>query len=64
MSSYPAADHYRAPKERGGFAGAIVLLLGLAVGVLVIGWSSSPARPTRPATTRYGGRTGRHSRDP
>ena len=32
MSSYPAADHYRAPKERGGFAGAIVLLLGLTVG--------------------------------
>ena len=36
MSSYPAADHYRAPKERRGFAGAIVLLLGLTVGALVI----------------------------
>jgi nitrite reductase (NO-forming) len=36
MSSYPAAGHYRAPKEGGGFAGALVLLLGLAVGALVI----------------------------
>ena len=36
MSSYPAADHYRAPKERGGFAGAIVLLLGLVVGALIV----------------------------
>ncbi len=36
MSSYPAAHHYREPRERRGLAAVIVLLLGLTVGALVI----------------------------
>jgi nitrite reductase (NO-forming) len=36
MSSYPAAHQYRAPRERGGLAGALVLLLGLMVGALIV----------------------------
>ena len=65
MSSYPAADHYRAPKERGGFAGAIVLLLGLAVGVLVIvlvvvARSADQARDDAAAATAQAGTPATH----
>ena len=36
MSSFPAAQHYREPPDRNALARVVVLLLGLAVGVLAL----------------------------
>jgi nitrite reductase (NO-forming) len=36
MSSFPAAEHYREPRDRSALARVVVLLLGLAVGALAL----------------------------
>ena len=36
MASYPATERMRPPRDHGGLAGALIVLLGLAVGTLIV----------------------------
>jgi nitrite reductase (NO-forming) len=65
MSSYPAAEHYRQPRDRTALAGAVVLILGLAVGTLmvalvVIARSADQARDDAAAATAQAGAAPAH----
>jgi nitrite reductase (NO-forming) len=65
MSSFPAAHEYRAPRDRGGLAAALVLLLGLAVGALVVtlvvvARSADQARDDANAATQQSGAAATH----
>jgi nitrite reductase (NO-forming) len=65
MSSFPAAHEYRAPRDRGGLAAALVLLLGLAVGALVVtlvvvARSADQARDDANAATQQTGTAATH----
>jgi nitrite reductase (NO-forming) len=60
MSSYPATEPIRTPRDRSGLAGAVIVLLGLAVGTLmvalvVVARSADQARDDAAAATAQTG---------
>jgi nitrite reductase (NO-forming) len=65
MSSYPATERYRPPRDRGALAYTVVLLLGLAVGTLMVALvmvarSADQARDDAAAATSQAGAAPAH----